>query len=508
MSDTDAAALISGGEGSAAFTSFSFGLLACIPDLLPSETAVEEAPQPEAELDLEAAKPVTFGQAVEGALKDGGDSGVFVFDAEPDQLYQIDVILGTLEDSALTLYDADEWQLAYNDDHAGSLASQVFWRAQDAGRYYVMVSGYGAGSYMLTVVESEIVDDHGDSAAEAATATVGERMSGALDYGGDIDVFAFTAEAGQLYEIDVALDTLHDSVLRLLDADGFQLAYNDDASGSTGSRIYWTPTDAGRYYVEVSGFSLGVGSYTMTVSASDITDDHGGSLTEATPIIVGRLNRGSVDYEGDLDLFTFEAEAGQLYQIDVEGRTLLSSGVALYDASEWQLAYDNDYSDSPDSQIVWRAPDSDSYYVVVGGQDTGSYTMTVSRSELADDHADSATGATAVEVGESTAGVLEYGNDADYFAFEAESGRTYEIEVMLGTLEDSVIELFDEDGSALEYNDDHEDSLASRIEWTAPSFGYLLPAGSRLQLRRRFLSRDDHCALGAGGQSARRLPAE
>ena len=363
MSNTDAAALIGEGEDSEAFTSFTFGLIACAPDLLQPEPAVEEVWQSEAELDLGAAQPVAIGEAVEGALEVGAVSGVFVFEADAEQLYQIDVTLGTLEDSVLTLYDADEWQVAYNDDHAGSLASRVFWRAPGGGRYYAEVAGYGPGSYTLIVIESDITDDHGDSTAKAAAAPVGERLSGALEYGGDIDVFEFAAEAGQLYEIDVALDTLHDSVLRLLDAEGFQLSYNDDSSGSTASRIYWDAPASGRFYVEVSGFALGVGSYTVAVTASDIDDDHGGSPMEATPILVGELNRGAVDYEGDLDQFVFDSQAGQIYVIDVDGQTLLVSSVALYDAAEWQLASDNYYGDSPESQIVWRAPASESYYV-------------------------------------------------------------------------------------------------------------------------------------------------
>ena len=460
-------------DDAAVFLSAVGGIFGCIPELVLSDVLRDDSAvdAPPTEPDFGAAQPLAVGEPVEGALEDRNDIGVFAFEAEADRLYRIDVTLGTLDDSVLTLYDADEWQVAYNDDHAGSLASQVFWRAQESGRTYVKVSGYGAGSYTLSVIESEIVDDHGDSASDAASARVGERIRGALDYGGDVDVFKFSADAGQLYEIDVALDSLHDSVLRLLDSEGFQLAYNDDASGSKGSRIYWTATDAGPFYVEVSGFAKGAGSYTMTVTASDIADDHGGSVAEATRIVVGHPVAGTVDYEGDVDLFAFETEAGQLYQIDVEGRTLLSSRLALYDAAEWELASDNDQSDSPDMQIVWRAPDSATYYVAVGSHGTGTYAVIVTRSDLPDDHADSAAGATAVEVGASTSGVLEYGNDTDSFAFEAESGGTYEIEVMLGTLGDSVVELFDEDGSLLEYNDDHGDTLASRIEWTAPSSG-------------------------------------
>ena len=48
------------------------------------------------------------------------------------QLYQIDVALGTLDDSELTLRDSDGWRLGSNDDHGDSSASRIVWRAPDA----------------------------------------------------------------------------------------------------------------------------------------------------------------------------------------------------------------------------------------------------------------------------------------------------------------------------------------------------------------------------------------
>ena len=96
-----------------------------------------------------------------------------------------------------------------------------------------------------------------------------------------------------------------------------------------------------------------------------------------------------------------------------------------------------------------------------------------------DDHANGYDAATPLGVGESLDGMLDYDLDVDYFVFEAEAGRSYEIDVALDTLEDSTVTLYDPDGRELPYNDDHADSLASRLVWEAPDPGryYLAVAG-------------------------------
>ena len=94
---------------------------------------------------------MTVGETVQGTLEYENDIDLFVFQAEEGVLYQIDVALGTLSDSLVGLYDADERELAYNDDHGDSLASRVFWQASRSGAYYIAVEGYDTGSYTLTV---------------------------------------------------------------------------------------------------------------------------------------------------------------------------------------------------------------------------------------------------------------------------------------------------------------------------------------------------------------------
>ena len=217
-----------------------------------------------------------------------------------------------------------------------------------------------------------------------------------------------------------------------------------------------------------------------------VVDDHADTGDGATPVAVGGAVPGSVDYEYDIDFFVFEAEAAGLYRIDVSLETLPDSvavlyDAELYDAEESELAYNDDSEDGLNlaSRIDWLAESAGTFYVAVRGweENTGSYTLSVARVadpvDIADDHADTGDGATPVVVGEAVSGSLDYGDDVDFFVFEAEAGEWYRIDVSLGTLPDSVAVLYDAEESELAYNDDREDGLdlASRIDWQAESAG-------------------------------------
>ena len=109
-------------------------------------------------------------------------------------------------------------------------------------------------------------DDHANSLDEAPTyAAVGGTVQGSIDYDYDEDLFAFDAVEGETYQIAVRLGTLSDSVAAILDADGEELAYNDDYEDSMASRIIWKAPNSGEYYVGVAAYD-DTGSYTLTVS--------------------------------------------------------------------------------------------------------------------------------------------------------------------------------------------------------------------------------------------------
>ena len=119
------------------------------------------------------------------------------------------------------------------------------------------------------------VDDHADSAdGVLQVVTLGKPAPGNIEYEGDKDFFIFQAEEGGLYQIDVALGTLPDSLLALNDPDGDLLALNDDYEGSLASRIVWEAPNSGEYYVAVAGY--GTGTYTLTVALSHVVGPQSG----------------------------------------------------------------------------------------------------------------------------------------------------------------------------------------------------------------------------------------
>jgi hypothetical protein len=220
---------------------------------------------------LEAATPAAVGGSVGGDLQHQADIDVFVFEAEEGVLYRVDVVLDTLDDSVLTLYDAGGVELAFNDDHGDSTASRIEWQTPASGDYYLAVQGWGGatGAYRLTITELPNSDDHGDQlppGADATSAAVGGSVEGALQHQTDIDVFVFEAEAGVLYRIDVVLDTLADSMLTLYDAGGSELAFNDDHGEGLASRIEWQAPASGAYYLAVQGWGDETGSYSLTIA--------------------------------------------------------------------------------------------------------------------------------------------------------------------------------------------------------------------------------------------------
>ncbi|MDE0234229.1 MAG: pre-peptidase C-terminal domain-containing protein [bacterium] len=462
-----------GAEGAAQLFEMMAGLLRCLPELL---DAGVEGPDDYADGVVGAARLVV-GEAVEGGIDFQGDVDVFMFEATGGEVYEVEVDLGTLHDSVVAIADADGFPLDYNDDRGdGSLGSRIVWRAPESGDYYVEVSGFGedsfsVGSYTLRLGLIDVVDDFGDGVEGAFGVALDESVEGVLDYPGDLDYFAFEATEGALYEIDVDLGTLSESFVIVYDAARFLLGYNDDRrDGSPAPRLLWRAPESGEFYVEVSG--RGEGSYTLRLGLIDVVDDFGDGVEGAARIVLDESVEGVLDYDGDLDYFVFEAEEGDLYEMDVALGTLGDSVVAVY-LDRWELGFNDDRGDgSLASRLLWRAPESGEFYVEVSGYGEGSYTLTVGVSDIVDDFADWVVGAARVGLGESVEGVLDYGGDVDYFVFEAVEGELYEVEVDLGTLADSVVEVYNADGHSLDYNDDRGDgSLASRLLWRAPESG-------------------------------------
>ncbi len=234
--------------------------------------------------------------------------------------------------------------------------------------------------------EEADVGDHGDEFENATPAAIGEGIRGSLGRA-DRDAFVFHAEAGRSYVVELseyAFISFGDKtgpLVSVYDSVGQQLAASEDLSLAG---LPWRAEATGRYYV-VLGDGASQGDYTITVKGSSeggSPDDHGNDFDSATFLSVGEAIGSVIEYDGDLDMFRFTAEGGQLYRIDVEIGTLVDSEVALLDSDGWLLEYSEAVGESNAERIVWEAPESGDYYVEVSGASTfstGSYIFSVVR---------------------------------------------------------------------------------------------------------------------------------
>ena len=115
------------------------------------------------------ATEIRVGADVRGAVGSQDDIDYFRFRALRGQTYQIDVALGTLDDSIVSLYGGDGSFLESNDDYGDTLASRLLWEAPSSGERYVAVEGYGTGTYTLTVsLPGRLVDTAEDGGSVAS----------------------------------------------------------------------------------------------------------------------------------------------------------------------------------------------------------------------------------------------------------------------------------------------------------------------------------------------------
>lgn len=138
----------------------------------------------------------------------------------------------------------------------------------------------------------------GASAGNAGALAIGGSVSGYINSNGDHDWYAVNLVAGQSYTFTLTSSGgAYDPYLRLRDGSGTTLAENDD-SGGLNSRIVFTATTSGTYYLDAGafgdttagGYQLGAAAYTpppvytYDQIASFLTTGYwGGAVSHWTP---------------------------------------------------------------------------------------------------------------------------------------------------------------------------------------------------------------------------------
>jgi hypothetical protein len=267
-----------------------------------------------------------------------GDHDWVCFQAVAGTEYVVETLnLGDRIDTQISLYAPSGELLAEDDDGSEEeLASLLTWSALKDGPLCVMVRDLedqraGSGTeYTLSVYE-EGADllapdsyESDDTLASARTISLAEPQLHNVHVAGDHDWLSFQAEMGITYSIETHnLGPEIDTVLYLYDADGQELAQDDDgADEPRASRITWMAEEAAAVYIMVRDYkddraTSGMGYY-VSVRESQGTAVHSEAgiyvADGAYHIVTAEINRLVIGVSERLSLesFSLEVDAAQV----------------------------------------------------------------------------------------------------------------------------------------------------------------------------------------------------
>lgn len=308
--------------------------------------------------------------------------------------------------------------------------------------------------------------------------------------------FSFQAVEGATYQLSTGLLGLDDTIMHLFAADmETQLAENDDVGTSRESFIEWTCQSDGLYYVMVHAYdATQIGDFELAVlqqyGAGDIGDpcSTGVVLTEPA-MAISFMPDGNY---GDDELCDWAIECGAensvsltFTRLDTELNYDIISINDKQPTGEEELGTLSGELRDQDLDALTYTAESGSLRITFTSDETvgaGGFEAQYECSNYAGPRIgpdDSDTGPRIGPVDSEalqTDGSIHARNiarpgDRAWFSFVGYEGDTYQIETELIGLPDTVMHLYDVDGTVLAENDDSDAGQASYLEWSCPIDG-------------------------------------
>lgn len=288
----------------------------------------------------------------------------------------------------------------------------------------------------------------------------------AIEQPQDINLFRFTASAGQVLRFDVTHNpgTSLDSLLRLFDAQGKQIAFNDDGPTpgkplSRDASLTYQFTISGTYYVGVSGYPNyrydpgaagdsvpgSTGAYGLHMFAAPAVIDTNDQIREAVPLGtttgLRRIDNYLISSPTDVDMFRFGVPAGQRVTVTVSpsAGSNLDAEFRLFDQRGHVLAQS---AGAAETVLVHTFDAAGTFYVGVSGRgnnaygaisgngdipgSTGAYTITLAPKHAGPDRDQAALGLPDLRGG-TVAGLVYFDQNGDGFRQASDPGESSHI---------------------------------------------------------------------------------
>jgi Ca2+-binding RTX toxin-like protein len=215
------------------------------------------------------------GAAVNGVINFESDQDLFKVNLVAGTTYIFDLVGASsgLSDPLLRLYSSDVVQLSSDDDSGDLLNSRIIYTAPTTGTYYLGAEAALSGTGAYKISAATVVDDFPWSTATTGVVIInGAAVNGVINFESDQDLFKVNLVAGTTYIFDLvgASSGLSDPLLRLYSPDVVQLSSDDDSGDLLNSRIIYTATTTGTYYLGAEAALSGTGAYKISASRSDV----------------------------------------------------------------------------------------------------------------------------------------------------------------------------------------------------------------------------------------------
>ncbi|QDG76103.1 S8 family serine peptidase [Labrenzia sp. PHM005] len=322
-----------------------------------------------------------------------------------------------------------------------------------------------------------------------AAVTIGTDLGSSIDFSGDSDWIRASLTAGQTYTIDIlgspsSAGTLSDPTLTLRDSLGNVITYNDDGGTGYESRLEYTPTSSGTYYLDVAAYGSATGSYVVRTSSTGGSTDIAGDTSTTATITAGSTVTGTLDFAVDRDWYQIQLTAGGIYQIDLKGApsgagTIADPYVRLYNSSGQLVDYNDDGGTGLESLLQYTPSTTGTYYISAGSfrnTDLGTYSLSVSQTgqSTQDIPGDSSTTSVITGTTSVNTSTLESAGDTDWFRLDVTAGSSYQIDLE-GTgssaLSDPLVRVVTAAGTELARNDDGGTGLNSQLIYSPTTTG-------------------------------------
>jgi len=274
--------------------------------------------------------------------------------------------------------------------------------------------------------------------------SVNGSVSGTIDFAGDQDWYRVTLVAGNQYAfellaVDSGLGTLNDPLLRLLNGSGTELVLDDDSGVGLESRITFTASAGGTYFLSAQGYATDTGTFQLTVTNLGSAVDVAGSTATIAAVADGAPATGTIGAAGDQDWYRVTLATGHQYRFDLLGidsgvGTLNDPFLRLLNGSGAELVTDDDSGSGLESHIAFTAGASGTYYLSAQSVGSGVGTFRLEVDDLGVAPADTVPGSTATSAtvatnGTPVAGTIGIAGDQDWYRVTLAAGTQYRFDL-------------------------------------------------------------------------------